>query len=228
MVLKLIAVLVLLLAGLPFAYAQQSTDSAGDAKPVLPASNDGSGKNVAKATSLPATDTPASRVGNVHPDTYIIGDDDVLAINVWKEAELSKTVAVRPDGMITIPLVGEIKAVGLTPLQLQDQITASLQKVMSDPQVSVMVSTVNSMSFNIVGQVAKPGFYSLTRPMTVLDAIAISGGFRDFAKQKKIYVLRTAPDGTQQRLKFDYKQVIKGRNMAQNIQMMPHDTLVIP
>jgi polysaccharide export outer membrane protein len=84
------------------------------------------------------------------------------------------------------------------------------------------------MSFNIVGQVAKPGFYSLTRPMTVLDAIAISGGFRDFAKQKKIYVLRTAPDGTQQRLKFDYKQVIKGRNMAQNIQMMPHDTLVIP
>ena len=183
---------------------------------------------MAKATSLPATDTPASRVANVHPDTYIIGDDDVLAINVWKEAELSKTVPVRPDGMITLPLVGELKAVGLTPLQLQEQIVAALSKVMSDPQVSVMVSAVNSMSFNIVGQVAKPGFYSLTRPMTVLDAIAISGGFRDFAKQKKIYVLRTAADGSQERLKFNYKQVIKGKNMAQNIQMMPHDTLVIP
>jgi polysaccharide export outer membrane protein len=226
-ILKLLAVMVLLLAALPFAYAQ-STDSSGDAKPVLPASSDDAGKNVAKATSLPATDTPATRVANVHSDTYIIGDDDVLSINVWKEGELSKTVPVRPDGMITLPLVGEIKAVGLTPVQLQEQIVAALQKVMSDPQVTVMVSTVNSMSYNIVGQVAKPGFYSLTRPMTVLDAIAICGGFRDFAKQKKIYVLRTGPDGKQQRLKFNYKQVIKGQNMAQNIQLLPHDTLVIP
>ncbi len=226
-ILKLIAVVMLLLAGLPFAYAQ-STDSSGDAKPVLPASSDDSGKNVAKATSLPSTDTPATRVANVRPDTYIIGADDVLAINVWKEGELSKTVPVRPDGMITLPLVGEIKAVGLTPIQLQEQIIAALQKVMSDPQVTVMVSAVNSMSYNIVGQVAKPGFYSLTRPMTVLDAIALCGGFRDFAKQKKIYVLRTGPDGKQERLKFNYKQVIKGQNMAQNIQLMPHDTLVIP
>ncbi len=226
-ILKLIAVVMMLLAGLPFAYAQ-STDSSGDAKPVLPASSDDSGKNVAKATSLPSTDTPATRVANVRPDTYIIGADDVLAINVWKEGELSKTVPVRPDGMITLPLVGEIKAVGLTPIQLQEQIIAALQKVMSDPQVTVMVSAVNSMSYNIVGQVAKPGFYSLTRPMTVLDAIALCGGFRDFAKQKKIYVLRTGPDGKQERLKFNYKQVIKGQNMAQNIQLMPHDTLVIP
>ncbi|MGB8889680.1 MAG: polysaccharide biosynthesis/export family protein [Candidatus Korobacteraceae bacterium] len=224
----MIALMVLALAALPWVYAQ---DSSTDAKPVLPASNETAkqpGNNVAKATALPATDTPATRVANVHPDTYIIGDDDVLAINVWKEAELSKTVPVRPDGMITLPLVGEIKAVGLTPLQLQDQIVAALQKVMSDPQVTVMVSAVNSMSYNIVGQVAKPGFYSLTRPMTVLDAIALCGGFRDFAKQKKIYVLRTAPDGTQERLKFNYKQVIKGKNMAQNIQLLPHDTLVVP
>ena len=162
-ILKLIAVVMLLLAGLPFAYAQ-STDSSGDAKPVLPASSDDSGKNVAKATSLPSTDTPATRVANVRPDTYIIGADDVLAINVWKEGELSKTVPVRPDGMITLPLVGEIKAVGLTPIQLQEQIIAALQKVMSDPQVTVMVSAVNSMSYNIVGQVAKPGFYSAYSP----------------------------------------------------------------
>jgi polysaccharide export outer membrane protein len=224
---KLIAVMVLLLVALPFAYAQDSTDSTTDAQPVLPAAGQ-PGKNVAKATPLPTTDTPASRVAAIHADTYIIGADDLLVVNVWKESELSKTVPVRPDGMITLPLVGEIKAIGLTPIQLQDQIAAALSKVMSDPQVTVMVSQVNSMSYNIVGQVAKPGFYSLTRPMTVLDAIALCGGFRDFAKQKKIYVLRTGPDGKQERLKFNYKQVIKGQNMAQNIQIQPHDTLVIP
>ncbi len=215
------------------AYGQQTTNSAPAAQPVLPESSadsaKASDKDVAKATELPATDTPASRVGNVRPDTYIIGVDDGLAINVWKEPELSKgPITVRPDGMITIPLVGEIKAVGLTPTQLQDQITASLQKVMSDPQVSVIVVSVNSLSFNIMGQVAKPGYYPITRHITVLDAIAMAGGFRDFAKQKKIYVLRTAPDGKEQRLKFNYKEVIKGKNMAQNITLLPHDTLVIP
>jgi polysaccharide export outer membrane protein len=111
---------------------------------------------------------------------------------------------------------------------LESEITDGLKKIMSDPQVTVIVSQVNSLSFNIVGQVMKPGYFSLTRPVTVLDAIALSGGFRDFAKQKKIYVLRTAPDGTQERLKFNYKEVIKGKNMAQNIQIQPHDTLVIP
>jgi polysaccharide export outer membrane protein len=206
-VLKVIVLMALAAAALHLAYAQESTDSTTDAKPVLPASTGtatDSGKNVAKATPLPATDVPSSRVANVHPDTYIIGDDDVLAINVWKEGELSKSVPVRPDGMITLPLVGEIKAAGLTPIQLQEQIIAALQKVMSDPQVTVTVTAVNSMSYNIVGQVAKPGFYPLTRPMTVLDAIALCGGFRDFAKQKKIYVLRATPDGKQERLKFNY------------------------
>lgn len=230
-VLKLIVLMVLLVAALSLAYAQESTDSTTDAKPVLPASNEtakDSGKSVAKATALPTTDTPASRVGGVRPDTYIIGIDDVLAINVWKETELSRSVAVRPDGMITLPLVGEIKAVGLTPVQLQDQLVGALQKVMSDPQVTVIVTAVNSMSYNVMGQVAKPGFYPLTRPLTVLDAIALVGGFRDFAKQKKIYVLRIGPDGKQERLKFNYKEVIKGKNMAQNIQLQPHDTLVVP
>lgn len=214
------------------AYGQQTTNSAPAAQPVLPDSSADSakapGKDVAKATELPPTDTPASRVGNVRPDTYIIGVDDGLAINVWKEPELSRSVPVRPDGMITLPLIGDIKAAGLTPQQLQDQITTALQKVMSDPQVSVMVASVNSLSFNIMGQVNKPGYYPITRHITVLDAIAMAGGFRDFAKQKKIYVLRATPDGKQQRLKFNYKEVIKGKNMAQNIVLQPHDTLVIP
>jgi polysaccharide export outer membrane protein len=176
----------------------------------------------------PVADTLPPRVANVRPDTYIIGSDDVLAINVWKEPEISKTVPVRPDGMISLPLLGEIKARGLTPIQLEDQISDLLKKIMSDPQVTVIVSQVNSLSFNIVGQVMKPGYFPLTRPVTVLDAIALCGGFRDFAKQKKIYVLRTSPDGKEERLKFNYKEVIRGKNMAQNIQLQPRDTLVVP
>jgi polysaccharide export outer membrane protein len=182
----------------------------------------------AKATPLPPSNTPASRVPAIQPANYIVGVGDVLEINVWKESELSKTVPVRPDGMITLPLVGELKAVGLTPVQLQEQITNALTKVVSEPQVTVMVVSVNSMSFNIMGNVNKPGYYPLTRPISILDAIALSGGFRDFAKQNKIYVLRKSENGTEQRLKFNYKEVIKGKKMAQNITLQPHDVLVIP
>lgn len=201
-----------------------STDSG---KPVLPASSDSS-KDVAKATPLPSADTPSTRVASIRPDAYVIGIGDALDVNVWKETELSKSVVVRPDGMISLPLMGEVKAAGLTPVQLQDQITNALGKVLSDPQVTVMVVSVNSLSFNIVGEVLKPGYYPLTRPVSVLDAIALSGGFKDFAKEKKIYILRTTPDGKQTKLHFNYKQVIKGRNMAQNVMLQPRDTLVIP
>jgi polysaccharide biosynthesis/export protein len=204
-----------------------SSDSSNAAKPVLPSSD--SSKAEAKATPLPTSETPASRVAKVPlPDGYIIGVGDGLDINVWKEGELSKTVLVRPDGMITLPLVGEIKAIGLTPNQLQDQLTAAFSKVLSEPQVTVIVVGVNSLSYNIMGNVAKPGYYPLIHPITILDAIALSGGFRDFAKEKKIYILRTGPDGKQHKIFFNYKQVIKGQNMAQNILLEPRDTLVVP
>jgi polysaccharide export outer membrane protein len=204
----------------------QNSNNAAPATPASDAAN--SGKSVAKATELPPSSTPASRVSSVSLDTYVIGVGDILDINVWKEPELSHGVPVRPDGMITMPLIGEIKASGLTPVQLQNQLTTALQKVMSEPQVTVMVSSVNSMSFNIMGQVNKPGYYPLLRPLTILDAIALSGGFRDFAKEKKVYLMRAAPDGTQQKYKFNYKEVIKGKNMAQNITIQARDTLVIP
>ena len=219
--------LVLLGAWAPTAWGQDAGSSSSQGKPVLPANSAETGKNGAN-TAQPPADVLPPRVANVRPDTYIIGSDDVLSINVWKEPEISKTVPVRPDGMISLPLLGEIKARGLTPVQLEGQIGDSLKKIMSDPQVTVIVTQVNSLSFNIMGQVARPGYFPLTRPMTVLDAIALCGGFRDFAKQKKIYVLRTSPDGKQERLKFNYKQVINGKNMAQNIQLQPHDTLVVP
>jgi polysaccharide export outer membrane protein len=221
----------ILLAGLCAVNAWAQSAPAQDAsKPVLPASDSTS---VAKATPLPATDTPASRVSGLNsqtalPEGYVIGIGDGLSINVWKEGELSREVGVRPDGMITLPLVGEIKAVGLTPTQLQEQLTASLGKVLSDPVVTVSVMAVNSLSFNIMGNVFHPGYFPLTRPVTILDAIALSGGFRDFAKDKKIYVLRTNSDGTQQKLKFNYREVIKGKKMAQNILLQPRDILVVP
>jgi polysaccharide export outer membrane protein len=183
--------------------------------------------DVAKAQPS-SPDTPPQRVSPTKPDSYVIGAEDMLSINVWKEQELSRNVPVRPDGMISLPLLGDVKASGLTPLQLQDLLTTDLKKYISDPQVTVIVTQVNSLSFNVVGEVLKPGYYPLTRRMTVLDAIALSGGFRDFAKVKKIYVLRTEANGKQVRLPFNYKNVVKGKNASENIELQPRDTLVVP
>jgi polysaccharide biosynthesis/export protein len=161
-------------------------------------------------------------------DSYVIGANDVLAINVWKEPDISRSVPVRSDGKISLPLVGELQASGETPRQLEEQITKSLQNYISEPQVTVIVTDSKSQRINIMGMVAKPGAYVLTRSTTVLDAIATAGGFKDFAKQKSIYVLRQAPDGTQQRIPFNYKEVIKGKNPEQNIRLLAGDTLVVP
>ena len=161
-------------------------------------------------------------------DDYIIGNEDVLAVNIWKEPEISRTVPVRPDGKITLPLVGDIQAGGLTPHKLQDEITAGLRSYVSSPEVTVIVQEVKSRRFNIVGEITKPGSYALTEPMTVLDAIAVGGGLRDFAKGSRIYVLRTNSDGTKSRLAFDYKQVIKGKRMSENVELHSGDTIVIP
>jgi polysaccharide export outer membrane protein len=177
------------------------------------------------AKAVPAA--PAGATG-VRPDTYVIGAEDVLSVYVWKEPDMSKTVPVRPDGMISLPLIGEIKAAGYTPVQLQDQLAASMKKLISDPQVTVVVEKVSSLSFNMVGEIAKPGYYPLTRRMTVLDAIALAGGFKDFAKTKKVYVLRTSANGAEQRIPFNYNEVIKGKNPQQNIELQPRDTIVVP
>jgi polysaccharide export outer membrane protein len=184
--------------------------------------------NPAAGAPPAASDAKTPKAGEVNPGTYVIGPEDNLSINVWKEQELSRTVPVRPDGMISLPLIGEVKASGLTPLQLQDAITEPLKKYMSEPQVTVIVTEVRSKTFNIVGQVSKPGYYPLDRQLTVLDAVALAGGFRDFAKVKKIYVLRTDAGGKQERLPFNYKEVIKGQNMQQNVELQPHDTVVVP
>lgn len=184
----------------------------------------------ASAAPAPPSVDPAATTTAVQPhdNTFVIGPDDVLAVNVWKEPEISRSVPVRSDGKISLPLVGEVQASGQTPHQLEVEIAKKLQSYMSEPDVTVIVQEIKSQKFNILGLVAKPGAYPLTHSVTVLDAIALAGGFRDFAKQKSIYVLRQNPDGTQARLPFNYKDVIKGKNAEQNIKLQPGDTVYIP
>lgn len=218
-----ILALVLFIIASPLVRTANAQDNAPATTKPAPPEN----VNVAKAQPS-SPDTPSPRVAPVKPDSYIIGAEDILTISVWKEPDMSHQVPVRPDGMISLPLLGDIKASGLTPLQLQDQITSDMKKYISDPQVTVIVNQVNSLNFNVVGEVLKPGYYPLTRHMTILDAIAISGGFRDFAKSKKIYVLRTQADGKQVKIPFNYKKVITGKDPKENIELQPHDTLVVP
>jgi polysaccharide biosynthesis/export protein len=158
---------------------------------------------------------------------YLIGAEDVLDISVWKEPELSREVPVRPDGKISLPLLNDVQAVGLTPMQLADQITAGLKKFVSSPEVTVIVKTMNSQRVYILGEVTRPGAYPLLPDMTVLQALSSGGGFTQFAKMKSIYVLRTE-NGKQQKYPFNYKDVVAGKQSDQNIILKPGDTVVVP
>jgi polysaccharide biosynthesis/export protein len=180
----------------------------------------------AQATlSNQATDPSAIKP---HDDSFVIGNDDLLAISVWKEPEISRSVPVRSDGKISLPLVGEVSAAGETPLKLEKELAARLKNYIDAPEVTVIVQQINSQKFNILGQVSRPGSFALSSAATVLDAIALAGGFRDFAKQKAIYVLRETADGSESRIPFNYKDVVKGKNPAQNIKLQAHDTIVVP
>lgn len=175
-------------------------------------------------------DSPASSttVTKAHDAAYVIGNADVLAITVWKEPDVSRSVPVRPDGRISLPLIGEIQATGRTPLQLEQDIAAKLQTYITKPEVTVIVQEINSEKFNILGRVVKPGSYPLSGGATVLDAIATAGGFQDFAKQKSIYILRTNPGGAQTRIPFNYKDVVKGKHPEENVKLQARDTIVVP
>jgi polysaccharide biosynthesis/export protein len=180
------------------------------------------------ADAQPSADPNPTKVSKPHDDTFVIGNDDVLAINVWKEPDVSRSIPVRSDGKISLPLVGEVQATGRTPLKLEEDIAGRLKGFISEPEVTVIVQQINSQKFNILGMVSRPGSYAITNSATVLDAIALAGGFRDFAKQKNIYILRQNLDGSQTRLPFNYKEVVKGHDSAQNIKLQPRDTIVVP
>jgi polysaccharide biosynthesis/export protein len=187
--------------------------------------------NVAAVPHDPGSDAtaPAPASGTkVHDGSYVIGNDDKLAISVWKEPDLTKSIPVRSDGKISLPLVGDIQATGRTPLQLEMDISNRLRSYITVPEVTVIVEQINSKKYNILGQVGRPGAYALTLTTTIMDAIAAAGGFKDFAKQKGVYILRQNPDGTQTRLNFNYKEFIKGKDLSQNVKIEPQDTIIVP
>jgi polysaccharide export outer membrane protein len=158
---------------------------------------------------------------------YKIGPQDVLRIDVWKEAEISRIAPVRPDGRISLPLVNDVQAAGLTATQLAAVISDGLKKYITNPQVTVGVTEINSRRVYVTGEVTKPGAFALLPNMTVLQALSSSGGFSQFAKIKSIYVLRTE-DGKQVRHPFNYKEVVSGKKPELNIQLLPGDVIVVP
>lgn len=158
--------------------------------------------------------------------SYVIGADDTLHVSVWKEPDLTATLPVRPDGMISLPLLNDVQAAGLTPMQLAASLTEKLKKYLADPRVTVVVTQINSQRIYITGEVLHTGAVSLLPDMTVLQALA-SSGFTQFANTKNIYVLRIT-NGKQQKYPVNYKQLIKGEDMEQNILLKPGDTIVVP
>jgi len=178
------------------------------------------------AQSNPPAPEAAPPVSQVNNATYIIGGDDVLAIHVWKEPDLTTTLPVRADGMISLPLLNDVKAARLTPKQLAADITDKLKKYLSDPRVTVTVTQMNSQRIYAMGEVLHPGTINLLPNMTVLQALA-SCGFTQFANTKGIYVLRN-DNGAQKKIPVPYKRLIKGEAMDQNIVLKPGDTIVVP
>ena len=183
---------------------------------------------VANAGEEQKTQTTKSQPAAATTDaTYVIGPEDVLNIDVWKEKEISSTVPVRPDGKISLPLLNDVQAAGLTPMQLQNNIREGLKKFIADPQVTIIVTQINSRKIFVLGEIARPGTFAMLPHMTVLQAISSAGGFSQFAKESGVYVLRTE-NGRQITLPFNYKEVVKGKRPEQNIELKPGDTIVGP
>jgi polysaccharide export outer membrane protein len=179
------------------------------------------------AAPKPAAPNPAAPQGVPTPPDYVIGPDDLLTVVYWRDKELSGDVAVRPDGKISLPLLNDIQAAGLTPEQLRVAVTAAATKFLEEPTVTVVVRQINSRRVYITGEVAKPGPYNLSGPMTVLQLIATAGGVLEYADTKNIVVMRTE-NGKPMSFPFNYKDVIKRKNLKQNIELKPGDTVIVP
>jgi len=169
----------------------------------------------------------ASLQRSANDPAYEIGPQDVLRIDVWKEPEISRTVPVRPDGKISLPLLNDVQAAGVTAMQLAAVIGDGLKKYVNNPQVTVIVSEINSRRVYVTGEVTRSGAYPLLPNMTVLQALSSSGGFTQFAKLKSIYVLRIE-DGKQVKHPFSYKDVVNGKKPEENILLQPGDVIVVP
>jgi polysaccharide export outer membrane protein len=176
-----------------------------------------------KTASDKATNADASSPAG---PAYVIGPEDVLHIAVWKEADLTATLPVRPDGKISLPLLDDVQAAGLTPKQLANSVTEKLKKYIADPRVTVVVTAINSKRIYLVGEVLHAGATPMLPNMTVLQALS-SAGLNQFANTKRIYVLRNA-NGKQEKLPVNYRKLVKGEQIEQNYVLQPGDTIVVP
>jgi len=184
------------------------------------------------ATQTPGADPPIQNAPGQRPDadlpTYRIGPGDVLQIDVWKEPDASNpSVTVRPDGRVSLAMLGELRVAGLTPAELQAILIEKFGALIRDARVTVTVRDANSQKVYVIGEVRREGAVRMVGPMTVLQALAEAGGISDYAKRKQIYILRVV-DGRQMRLPFDYEAVVKGQKVGQNVTLLPGDTVVVP
>ena len=175
--------------------------------------------------SADASSNADAKASAIAPGTYKIGVGDVLHITVWEEPQFTETAVVRPDGKISVPLVSDVDVAGQTPEAVQDSLTEKLNKLVHKPRVTVVVQEIHSRMVFITGEVQRPGAYPLMEAMNVVQLVARSGGLTDFAKQKKVYVLRAANSA---RVNVNYQKVLKGEAPEQNVELAPGDTVVVP
>jgi polysaccharide export outer membrane protein len=182
----------------------------------------------AGAQTAPAASPVSATVGaTATPPGYIIGPEDQLSIVFWREKDMSADVVVRPDGKISLPLLNDVQAAGLTPPALRDQLTDAARQFIEDPNVTIVVRQINSRRVFVTGEVAKPGPYPLNGATTVLQIIATAGGLREYADDKHIVVLRTV-NGHNVTFKFNYRDVAKQKSLTQNVELKPGDTIIVP
>ena len=186
----------------------------------------GNARQAAQSNETAPTERAPAKPATLDPN-YVIGPQDFLDISVWKEPELTRALPVRPDGKISIPLLSDVQAAGLTPTQLAAKITNDLKKFVTNPQVTVIVTQINSQRVYILGEVGRAGAYPLLPEMTVLQALSSAGGLNTFANSKKIYVLRQM-NGKSEKYPFNYKEVLGGKRADENIQLKAGDTIVVP
>jgi polysaccharide export outer membrane protein len=202
---------------------QQSKPATPPATPSKPAPSAGTPSTTAPRPGMP----PGTDGGITPPTDYVIGADDQLKIVFWRDDSLSGDVVVRPDGKISLTLLNDIQAAGLTPNQLRENLTQAAAKYVTDPSVTVIVKSINSRKVYVTGQVNKPGPYLLNDNMTVLQMLAVAGGLQEWADADHILVMRTE-NGQTKSYKFNYKDVRKGKGLQQNIPLKPGDTIVVP
>ena len=209
-------------------YAMGRGNEAGAPKPAVPEALPEETPAVSSPGGPPAKPEEIQPKSRGVPDDYVIGEGDVVQISVWREPEASvPSAVVRPDGRISMPLLKEIQIAGMTPVEAEKAVARQLSSFINVPDVAVVVREIHSKKVYVVGAVKREGPLPYTYRLTVLPALSEAGGVTDYAKRRKIYVLRTE-GGKQSRLPFDYNAVLKGERVALNVQLLPGDTLVVP